>query len=277
MATSESEPDFESADEELNNSRRGNNNTATNTTKRRTTIGSDSDDDEDFIPSPQQQNHRKMDNAKKNQQKKSSTSKKKTPTKPKSEEKPAEDVSLAQELKESEETTKPEQTDRSPEIPDEMKSNLKFKDIFKPDGWEGLDDDVDLPDSLSDDKYHPVLDKLASAAGNRTPDDVVDSWSTWGSWGVSSLINTATAGVSTVTSQVSRGLTLLEETMGIQDPEELAQAVLAEEAKNPDNTESEKTDNDKKLTTEGKRWLLVVLAVGLTIVVRKIVSKTRAY
>lgn len=109
-------------------------------------------------------------------------------------------------------------TDPSVE-PEELMSNLKFKDIFKPDGWEALGEDVELPNDLSDDKYHPVLDKLASQ-----DDSPIESWGGWGSWGVSSLINTATASVSTLTSHVSQGLIMLEESMGIPDPEDMIES-----------------------------------------------------
>lgn len=105
-------------------------------------------------------------------------------------------------------------------MPAELKSNLKFKDIFKPDGWEGLGEDVELPNDLSDDKYQPMLDKLAS--NSKETDDINGGWGSWGSWGVSSLLNTATASVSTLTSHVTQGLSLLEETIGVPDPENLA-------------------------------------------------------
>lgn len=107
--------------------------------------------------------------------------------------------------------------DDSAEIPEELLSNLKFKDIFKPHGWESMGDAVKLPDDLSDDKYHPVLDKLSS--GSKEQASINDSWSSWGSWGMSSLLNTATAGVSTLSTHVSQGLSILEETMGIPEPE----------------------------------------------------------
>ncbi|XP_028132027.1 protein FAM114A2 [Diabrotica virgifera virgifera] len=50
------------------------------------------------------------------------------------------------------------------------------------------------------------------------------SWSGWGNWGgVSSIFTTATQGVTTLTNQVSQGLTsVLETSMGIPDPKQLA-------------------------------------------------------
>ncbi|XP_058798937.1 protein FAM114A2 [Phymastichus coffea] len=128
-------------------------------------------------------------------------------------------------------------------MPEELLSNLKFKDIFKPHGWESMGDAVKLPDDLSDDKYHPVLDKLSSANNEQT--DINDSWSSWGSWGMSSLLNTASAGVSTLTSHVSQGLSILEETMGIPEPE----VFIKEETPTEEKSKSEEKDSSN-LTEE---------------------------
>lgn len=62
------------------------------------------------------------------------------------------------------------------------------------------------------------------------------SWSGWGNWGVTSLLTTATQGVSTLTNQVSQGLnTVLESGMGIPNPEDLAK-IHHEEAKQVTNS-----------------------------------------
>ncbi|XP_023246817.1 protein FAM114A2 isoform X2 [Copidosoma floridanum] len=124
------------------------------------------------------------------------------------------------------------------DVPEELKSNLKFKDLFKPDGWEALNEDVVLPDDLSDDKYQPVLDKLAKSVTveQESPND---GWGGWGSWGVSSLLNTASVGVSTLTSHVNQGLTYLEESLGIPNPEDLT---LEE---NPEKEKLEKSEMEK--------------------------------
>lgn len=98
------------------------------------------------------------------------------------------------------------------DIPEELKSNKKFKEIFEPEGWEGLDDDIELPDELTEDKLQPILDKISSV--DREPEK---NWSSWGNWGMTSLINTATASVSTLTNHVSQGLTLLENTIGVSE------------------------------------------------------------
>lgn len=108
------------------------------------------------------------------------------------------------------------------DMPEELKSNKKFKEIFQPEGWEGLGDDVELPDELTEEKLQPMLQKLSLANKEESKDDSsLGSWGSWGNWGVTSLINTATASVSTLTSHVSQGLTLLEGTIGVQDPTEL--------------------------------------------------------
>lgn len=106
------------------------------------------------------------------------------------------------------------------DMPEELKSNKKFKEVFQPEGWEGLGDDVELPDELMEEKLQPVLQRLSSANKEESKDESsLGSWGSWGNWGVTSLINTATASVSTLTSHVSQGLTLLEDT--IRDPTEL--------------------------------------------------------
>lgn len=109
------------------------------------------------------------------------------------------------------------------DMPEELKSNKKFKEVFQPEGWEGLGDDVVLPDELMEENLQPVLQRLslATKAESKDEEDSLASWGSWGNWGVTSLINTATASVSTLTSHVSQGLTLLEGTMGAQDPAEL--------------------------------------------------------
>ncbi|XP_076176304.1 protein FAM114A2 isoform X2 [Ptiloglossa arizonensis] len=101
------------------------------------------------------------------------------------------------------------------EMPEEMKSDKKFKEVFKPEGWEGLGSEIELPEELTEEKLQPILKKL-SLAGQEVQKSS-KGWG-WGDWDVSSLINTASAGVSTLTSHVSHGLTLLEESIAV--PEE---------------------------------------------------------
>lgn len=111
-----------------------------------------------------------------------------------------------------------EMDDEMIEMPEELKSEKKFKEVFKSDGWGDVDEDVEIPDDMTEEKILPVLEKLSLAGEEQ---DNSGSWG-WGGWGVSSLINTASAGVTTLTNHVSQGLTMLEESMGVPDPEELA-------------------------------------------------------
>ncbi|XP_063622904.1 protein FAM114A2 [Cydia splendana] len=68
-----------------------------------------------------------------------------------------------------------------------------------------------------------VTDSLAESANK-------SSWG-WG-WGVDSLLSTATAGFSTITNQVSQGIsTVLETGIGAPDPEELARKARESEAR----------------------------------------------
>ena len=99
------------------------------------------------------------------------------------------------------------------DMPEELKSEKTFKEVFKPEGWEGLGDSIELPDELTEEKLQPVLKRLSLVDEETSSSSV---WG-WGNWDVSSLINTASAGVSTLTSHVSQGFTLLEESMAISD------------------------------------------------------------
>ncbi|CAG4976480.1 unnamed protein product [Colias eurytheme] len=79
-----------------------------------------------------------------------------------------------------------------------------------------------------------VTDKLAAPTKS-------DSWG-WG-WGVDTLLSTATAGISTITSQVSQGIsTVLETGIGAPDPEELARKT----AKSSEVSATEQSKADTK-------------------------------
>ncbi|XP_076296943.1 protein FAM114A2 [Lasioglossum baleicum] len=112
------------------------------------------------------------------------------------------------------------------EMPEEMKSDKTFKEVFKPEGWEGLGNEIELPEELTEEKLQPILKKL-SLAGQ----EMQTSYSGWGwdNWGVSTLINTATVGVSAITNHVSHGLTLLEESIAVTEE--------------PENNETENKEN----------------------------------
>ncbi|XP_026824082.1 protein FAM114A2 isoform X2 [Ooceraea biroi] len=119
------------------------------------------------------------------------------------------------------------------DMPEELKSDKKFKEIFQPEGWEGLGSDIELPDELTEEKLQTVMERLSLT--NKEPEGSLGSWGSWGNWGVTSIINTATASVSTLTSHVSQGLMLLEGTMGLQDPEEEPITTEQDEAVTPDD------------------------------------------
>lgn len=98
------------------------------------------------------------------------------------------------------------------DMPEELKSDKKFKEVFQSEGWEGLGD-IELPDELIEEKLQPVLERFSAAS--KEPESSLGMWrNSWENWGVTSFINTATASVSTLTSHVSQGLTLLEGTIG---------------------------------------------------------------
>lgn len=124
------------------------------------------------------------------------------------------------------------------DMPEEMKSDKTFKEVFKTEGWEGLEDDLKLPEELSEgmaeEKLQPILKTLSDQEGENSS----AGWG-WGNWGVTSLINTATVGVSTLTSHVSHGLTLLEESMGLPD-ESVANEEGEEDKATSDDTEQPK-------------------------------------
>ncbi|XP_063991435.1 protein FAM114A2 [Diachasmimorpha longicaudata] len=122
------------------------------------------------------------------------------------------------------------------DVPEELKSNKSFKEVFQGtvgsagDGWESFgDEEVKRVEEKTEAKV--VLDKLVDK-------EDVGGWGGWGSWG-SSLLSTASAGVSTLTSHVSQGLSMLEESMGVPDPEELVESTQIAEAKeeNPSTPE----------------------------------------
>lgn len=79
--------------------------------------------------------------------------------------------------------------------------------------------------SIEDSSQHDipsVFDKLLQPAP-KEPVDSDSGWERWGSWGVTSLLSTATESVSTLTTHVTQGLsTVLETGIGAPGPEELA-------------------------------------------------------
>ncbi|XP_014488023.1 PREDICTED: protein FAM114A2 isoform X2 [Dinoponera quadriceps] len=129
------------------------------------------------------------------------------------------------------------------DMPEELKSNKKFKEVFQPEGWEGLGSDIELPDELTEEKLQPILERLSLV--NKEPESSLESWSNWGNWGVTSLINTATAGVSTLTSHVSQGLTLFDNTSEAAEPTEMTSA--KQDATPGDSEMSESQEQESSL------------------------------
>ncbi|XP_034952684.1 protein FAM114A2 isoform X3 [Chelonus insularis] len=80
------------------------------------------------------------------------------------------------------------------------------------------------------------IDEVAKV--NEEKDDSGSGWGSWGNWGVTSLLSTASAGVSTLTSHVTQGLTILEES--IISPT-AANPVQNEEAENTESVDTSPT------------------------------------
>ncbi|XP_011629626.1 protein FAM114A2 isoform X2 [Pogonomyrmex barbatus] len=115
--------------------------------------------------------------------------------------------------------------------------------VFQPEGWEGLGDDIELPDELTEEKLQPVLQRLSLANKEEGKDESsLGSWGSWGNWGVTSLINTATASVSTLTNHMSQGFTLLEDTIKVQEPTEL-ERTKEQDVATPDELEIQEQES----------------------------------
>ncbi|KAL6257980.1 hypothetical protein P5V15_011576 [Pogonomyrmex californicus] len=125
----------------------------------------------------------------------------------------------------------------------EEKSKTQVAEVFQPEGWEGLGDDVELPDELTEEKLQPVLQRLSLANKEEGKDESsLGSWGSWGNWGVTSLINTATASVSTLTNHMSQGFTLLEDTIKVQEPIEL-ERTKEQDVATPDESEIQEQES----------------------------------
>ncbi|CAG9820134.1 unnamed protein product [Phaedon cochleariae] len=106
------------------------------------------------------------------------------------------------------------------------------ENLWENDDWEPIEnkgDDSD--DTWQKEEWDPIENKIAvSSQAKDTSNDT--TWGGWSTWGVSSILSTATHSVSTLTNQVSQGLSnVLENSMGIPNPEELAKQHLNEEEK----------------------------------------------
>ncbi|KAF2882347.1 hypothetical protein ILUMI_23831 [Ignelater luminosus] len=115
----------------------------------------------------------------------------------------------------------------------------------------------------ADDEWEPISstdNKLTNKETNETNKTVQNNfssgWGGWGNWDVTSLLSTATMGVTTITNHVSQGLTtVLESGIGVPDPEELARLNKMEgkskESIEVDEEEEEKKEVDSKNNKSG--------------------------
>ncbi|CAH2087850.1 unnamed protein product [Euphydryas editha] len=115
-------------------------------------------------------------------------------------------------------------------------------------GWDDFDDwgDNDNSDNIQDTQPEQPLNNQQQTSTAKHPDQPKsDGWG-WG-WGVDSILSTATAGISTLTTQVSQGIsTVLETGIGAPDPEELAKKSVKTHESNPNSTESKPTESEEK-------------------------------
>lgn len=143
--------------------------------------------------------------------------------------------------------------------------NSTGENLWEGDGWE-IEEEIEVPSILEE--AINVKDPLSTSSENmwdnqdweevdepqleqnilqnKQNQNTNDSWSSWGNWGVTSLLSSATQSVSTITNQVSQGLSIvLENGMGIPSPEELAKINHKEVEtyeKLQDHSESTETD-----------------------------------
>nr|CAI5862325.1 unnamed protein product [Callosobruchus analis] len=93
--------------------------------------------------------------------------------------------------------------------------NKDSENMWDNDDWEPIEEMNDQPESQ----------KIVSKS-KESKSPTSDAWSSWGSWGVSSILTTATS----LTSHVSQGLnTIVDTSLGIPDPQELARLHKREE------------------------------------------------
>lgn len=119
-------------------------------------------------------------------------------------------------------------------------------------GWDDFDDwgDNDNNDKTQEAKSQSL--KNPQTTSKEHPAQPKNEGWGWG-WGMDSILSTATAGFSTITTQVSQGIsTVLETGIGAPDPEELARKSAKSNENNSSSTESKPTESgDKKLEQSG--------------------------
>ncbi|KAH0549896.1 protein FAM114A2 [Cotesia glomerata] len=132
-------------------------------------------------------------------------------------------------------TGKSSSIDELDEVPPELKSNKKFKEVFGAGDWEDLSDSDKIINEFDTENLKPVLDKLTTTSKEKS-NVASGGWGSWGSWGVTTLLNTASVGVSNLTSQVSYGLSVLEESINAPSTTDHEQKQTLNE-KSVENTE----------------------------------------
>lgn len=104
--------------------------------------------------------------------------------------------------------------------------------------WEKEADYMELPQR---ENFNNITDKMS------TGDRAQSSWGNWGNWGVSSILSTASLGVTTLTNSVSQGITTVLETgIGAPDPEELARIDRVEKQKRHSISSSESKEREEQ-------------------------------
>ncbi|XP_026490350.2 protein FAM114A2 [Vanessa tameamea] len=111
-------------------------------------------------------------------------------------------------------------------------------------GWDDFGEwgDSKVNEESQDTMKHQKQEVSQPVTDHPAPQPKSEGWG-WG-WGVDSLLSTATAGISNLTTQVSQGIsTVLETGIGAPDPEELARISVKNNDSKPKSAESEEIEN----------------------------------
>nr|CAD7603404.1 unnamed protein product [Timema genevievae] len=110
-------------------------------------------------------------------------------------------------------------------------------------GWEdGIEQEsADIQSSVENKNLNNFMDRISESSQKETGSSL--GWGGWSSWGVTSLLSTATESVATLSTHVSQGLsTVLETGIGAPDPEEFAR-LQHEEKQNHLEQQQEKVED----------------------------------
>nr|XP_026490350.1 protein FAM114A2 [Vanessa tameamea] len=111
-------------------------------------------------------------------------------------------------------------------------------------GWDDFGEwgDSKVNEESQETMKHQKREVSQPVTDHSAPQPKSEGWG-WG-WGVDSLLSTATAGISNLTTQVSQGIsTVLETGIGAPDPEELARISVKNNDSKPKSAESEEIEN----------------------------------